>query len=832
MSLKSRSRGYGKAFDHWLITDYLGSGSRGKSVVFKLVHMDTNSSFKSALKVISLIEQEGDYNRRSDARKNSYQQEKERCKTVGANEVSLMYELQGHTNIVSYFDHTFVDWSDEDGFGCDMMIRMELLLDLRRKIDAGHTFSESEALKIGRDICTALVLCHKKNILHRDIKPENIFYNNAGNYKLGDFGISRIISASPMSKASTIVCTPEYAAPEQLSGSYDFRVDIYSLGLVLYELANGNILPFASSSFVSEDEVRLRVSGNVPLPAPQYASKEFATVILKACAHRPEDRYQSAEAFLHALNEVHNVCEAPVVWPKANANQIAADDAAECGESAKGPGVDRNATQPAHGVPVHVSNHGRETLPAGPKVSATQTAKGDAALRGRTEQGTEAERNTMQSAVGVSGTAERISNPYATQYAGRTAGSSHGNETRRSVQYGQKRKRQTSIDITKAVLVALVVIVLLLSLKFCIGNVPEPSEPAGAMSETTGDTQLQEQPSDQISAPAEDTVPTPSSEPAEDIAPKPSSEADADKEPETPSKTEKPDATVPPATNPPATDPPATDPPTTQPPKIVLTGIRIKSEPSKKTYLVGDKLDTNGLILEASYSDGSGKRISSGFSCSPSTLNKAGKQTIQVSYQGMTATFSVTVENLWSDWVTELPAGVTSSTYEIQEKTQYASSKITEWRAIVDGMPPMTGWQGFYDRTEYETKDSGWSDWQVEGEGGISDFIGALHPYAYSYEEMREDDIQYRTRTRIDSSSEYGAWSDWQFDEITETDNCQVETREVYRERVIVVYKIDYYYKVEAGRWLFPVYGDTPIQKDENTAVRTRTVYRYRERVS
>ena len=228
-----------------------------------------------------------------------------------------MNKLQGRTNIVAYSDHTFVDWADETGFGCDLLIRMELLTDLRSEIEAEHSFNQDEILKIGRDVCTALVLCHGKNILHRDIKPENIFYNEDGNYKLGDFGVSRILSAAPMSKASTSVCTPEYAAPEQLSGKYDTRVDIYSLGLVLYELSNGNLLPFAASSYITDAEVQKRMLGT-PLPAPCNASKAFADVILKACAFHPGDRYQTAEEFLAELNQLagfgsHPVRKAPPV---------------------------------------------------------------------------------------------------------------------------------------------------------------------------------------------------------------------------------------------------------------------------------------------------------------------------------------------------------------------------------------------------------------------------------------------------------------------------------------------------------------------------------------
>lgn len=300
MSIESRSRQYGKVFDHWQIREFLGSGSGGKSAVFRLVHADSGS-VQSALKVISLIDKRGDFESLSESRKTDYERVKQKCKDCAKQEVLLMNDLQGRTNVVDYLDHTFVDWADENGFGCDMLIRMELLKDLRSEIEADHVFRQEEVLKIGRDICTALVLCHSKNILHRDIKPENIFFNEDGNYKLGDFGVSRILSAAPMSKASTGVCTPEYAAPEQMSGKYDTRVDIYSLGLVLYELSNGNRLPFATSSYITEWEVQGRMLGK-PLPAPCNASKFFADVILKACAFDPNDRYQTAEDFLADLN--------------------------------------------------------------------------------------------------------------------------------------------------------------------------------------------------------------------------------------------------------------------------------------------------------------------------------------------------------------------------------------------------------------------------------------------------------------------------------------------------------------------------------------------------
>ena len=92
-------------------------------------------------------------------------------------------------------------------------------------------------MTLGRDICEALAVCHRKQLLHRDVKPENIFVDGEGRFKLGDFGIARRLD-NPATYL-TQVGTPYYMAPEVFSlHSYDGRADIYSLGLVLYRFLN------------------------------------------------------------------------------------------------------------------------------------------------------------------------------------------------------------------------------------------------------------------------------------------------------------------------------------------------------------------------------------------------------------------------------------------------------------------------------------------------------------------------------------------------------------------------------------------------------------------
>lgn len=304
MSIESRSYQYGSIFGPWQLGERLGSGSGGMSAVFMLHHRGADFDECSVLKVISLIEETGKY-------KDYSQYQKEECantlrirKDQAKQEVKLMELLRGYTNIVDYLDYDFSEWADNSGFGCDLLIRMELLNGLRSEMKQGRLFSETEVIRIGKDICNALILCHSKNILHQDIKPENIFVNRDGNYKLGDFGIARILD--PSVDANTSIGTLQYAAPEQLRGTYDKRVDIYSLGLVLYELSNQNRLPFADSSYVSEEAVNQRLKGK-QLPRPACASEALANVIMKACASAVKDRFRSAQDLWDALDAVERM---------------------------------------------------------------------------------------------------------------------------------------------------------------------------------------------------------------------------------------------------------------------------------------------------------------------------------------------------------------------------------------------------------------------------------------------------------------------------------------------------------------------------------------------
>lgn len=211
---------------------------------------------------------------------------------------------------MSYENHQVIE--HRDGIGWDILIQMELLTPLNKYI-VSNTITQRDIIRLGIDLCNALELCQKFNIIHRDIKPENIFVSEVGNFKLGDFGISRTADrTSGMTKTGT----EAYMAPEVYKGEpYHSTVDIYSLGLVLYRLLNGNRLPFfppAPAPVKPEDRdnaVKKRFSG-APLPPPCHARGRLGEIVLKACSYSPRDRYsspgqmrQELEAILYSREE-------------------------------------------------------------------------------------------------------------------------------------------------------------------------------------------------------------------------------------------------------------------------------------------------------------------------------------------------------------------------------------------------------------------------------------------------------------------------------------------------------------------------------------------------
>ena len=285
----------------WKIVKYLGGGAYGK--VYEIERNISGMQERAALKIVSRPKDESEI---EEDDKNGYDHESIVAKYTEIlqdyiQEYKLMKELQGQSNIVSCDD--FALEKNPNGIGGKIYIRMELLTPLQ-KVTKERLLSEEEVIKLGKDICKALILCENRNIIHRDIKPDNVMISSFGDYKLGDFGVSKVMGHTT---AGTMTGTEGYIAPEVLHmEKYGKEVDIYSLGIVMYWLLNNRRMPFIEAtgkltpSKVNEASIR-RYQGE-KIPAPYNGSAELKQIVLKACEYRPKDRYTSAQEMYDALD--------------------------------------------------------------------------------------------------------------------------------------------------------------------------------------------------------------------------------------------------------------------------------------------------------------------------------------------------------------------------------------------------------------------------------------------------------------------------------------------------------------------------------------------------
>lgn len=295
------------AWPEWKIIEKIGEGSFGK--VYKAQRTEHGKSFYSAIKIINIPGSQSELNSvRSEtgddhSAREYFQNLVEEC----IQEISTMEYFRGNSYIVSVEDFKVMEYLD--AIGWEISIRMEYLTSFMEYC-AEKQLTEKEVIQLGLDLSKALEYCRKLKIIHRDIKPENIFVSRFGDFKLGDFGIARELerTMSGFSKKGTY----SYMAPEMYkSEKYDSRVDIYSLGIVLYKLMNHNRLPFMNleKQFITyrdkENALNRRISGET-MEKPVDAGEQFAEIILRACAYDPADRYQTPEEFYMALDELKN----------------------------------------------------------------------------------------------------------------------------------------------------------------------------------------------------------------------------------------------------------------------------------------------------------------------------------------------------------------------------------------------------------------------------------------------------------------------------------------------------------------------------------------------
>lgn len=279
----------------WENVRLIGEGSFGK--VYEIMRNNFGIEEHCAMKVISIPNSKAEL----ESLKNEGMDDRSATEYYRGlveeftQEIALMSKLKGYVNVVGYEDYAVIEHTDTIGW--DIVIRMELLKALPLHL-RDNPFSTRDVVQLTMDMCDALDVCHKQKIIHRDIKPDNMFVSAAGNYKLGDFGVARTIekTVSGLSKKGTYT----YMAPEVYKGeNYGMNADLYSLGIVMYKLLNNNREPFlppapALVKYSDKNEALVRRIGGEAIPPLAQVSDELNAILLKACAFKSEERYQTA----------------------------------------------------------------------------------------------------------------------------------------------------------------------------------------------------------------------------------------------------------------------------------------------------------------------------------------------------------------------------------------------------------------------------------------------------------------------------------------------------------------------------------------------------------
>src|SRR5215510_2555316 len=209
--------------------------------------------------------------------------------------------LLTNPNIVVVFDA-----GEEDGL---YYITMELVegKSLQALLDSGQAFPLARVLRIMEQTCNALQFAHERSIVHRDIKPANLMLTADDTVKITDFGTAKILQFGTVQQTAHVMGTPSYMSPEQVKGrAVDGRTDIFSLGVMLYEMITGE-KPFPGESITT---VIYKIVNEEPVP-PRTIDPTIhpgiSAAVMKALAKDPQERYHSCRELLEDLRNYRNV---------------------------------------------------------------------------------------------------------------------------------------------------------------------------------------------------------------------------------------------------------------------------------------------------------------------------------------------------------------------------------------------------------------------------------------------------------------------------------------------------------------------------------------------
>lgn len=203
-----------------------------------------------------------------------------------------------HPNIVSVYDV-----GKEGDFEYIVMEYVEGR-NLKEIIREYAPLTTEQTINLGRQITEAIQNAHENHIIHRDIKPHNILVTADGHAKVTDFGIARAVSSATVTHTGDIVGSVHYLSPEQAKGlQINEQSDIYSLGIILYELVTGKV-PYEGETPITIVLKHMNDQPVLPSKINPRVEKEFEAVIMRAIAKSPENRYLSAKDLLADLNNI------------------------------------------------------------------------------------------------------------------------------------------------------------------------------------------------------------------------------------------------------------------------------------------------------------------------------------------------------------------------------------------------------------------------------------------------------------------------------------------------------------------------------------------------
>jgi serine/threonine protein kinase/formylglycine-generating enzyme required for sulfatase activity len=209
-----------------------------------------------------------------------------------------------HPRVVQVYD--FKAFDDQCYMVMELINGHTLEAQMRKLAASDEIMALDEAFRITRDIASVLSYAHSQGMIHRDVKPANVMINQKNQVILTDFGIAKLLNSTLHTATGSIVGTPYYMAPEQgLGGGGDARSDLYSLGVMLFEMVTGQ-LPYQAETAVGL--LLKHISAPIPIPSQlnPSISPDIDRIIVKALAKNPDNRYQTAAALIEHLDLAEN----------------------------------------------------------------------------------------------------------------------------------------------------------------------------------------------------------------------------------------------------------------------------------------------------------------------------------------------------------------------------------------------------------------------------------------------------------------------------------------------------------------------------------------------